>query len=104
MKKFKILEKSRFLNNQDMDQLQGGDMSCSQGQPYAMCDGAGTYIMCRARSLNGFSSGSCNGVANGYLVCGSDMYYASQSCGLPSTNTSNTCPTPQTGYSFSPII
>lgn len=98
MKKFKILENSRFLNNQDMDKLQGGTV-CNVINIYSNCEN-GSYTVCKARSSLGFVSVDCVGTgANSYIMCGADMYYATQSCPSGSNKYSGeNCNTPSTGY------
>lgn len=53
MKKFKVIEESRFLKKQDMQDMIGG----------RICTGTGTnFTICQPISLNGFNSDNMCGI------------------------------------------
>ncbi len=77
MKKFKIIEKSRFLKEEDMSDIQGG-VSCSPNSPYSACSGIG-HISCQPAATLGYSSSTCNGLGDLH-TCGTDMNYSISVC------------------------
>lgn len=77
MKKIKILVKSRFLSNEEMNDVQGG-ITCTVGSPYSNCQGfpPTTFTTC----------GPAQAMPTGYMtdgssvLCGNDMQYGSSTC------------------------
>lgn len=77
MKKFKILVKNRFLNNEEMDNLCGGNTTCSKSSPYSNCQGFPPthYTSCSAQAMPiGYET---DGSA---VLCGMDMQYGDSTC------------------------
>ena len=82
--KFKIIEKSRFLNPEDLDSAKGGcsDYYCPTGGPYTSCSSL-SYGIC------GNGSFTITPCANMHISCGPLMWY--QSCSLTDTSQYISC-------------
>lgn len=82
MKKFKVIEESRFLNKQEMQNLDGGACApvtsiCTVGSPYKSCDSIGiNHTTCGGVpfKLDGYDSeaNTCGGLGVRYegTTCG----------------------------------
>lgn len=86
MKKFKVIEKSRFLDKGMMGKMQGGYFSkvCTDGNTYNNCPNLiMSYGLCEPISVSGFSSGTCPNGALSYSICGGTNYKYSYCLEVP---------------------
>lgn len=83
MSKFKIIEKSRFLNEEDLDRVKGGltvePGLCYPGKPFTLCtENNSVYASCTSVVQN-FHSMQC-GSGGSLNVCGEQMNYKMSFC------------------------
>lgn len=81
MAKCKIIEKSRFLREEAMDNVKGG-ITCDTNNPYSTgCTGIGIgYITCTAPSnAGGYQSSMCHGIGDLH-TCGREMNFDISLC------------------------
>lgn len=79
MGKIKILVRSRFLSNEEMNEVRGGDITCTVNSPYSNCQGFPPlhYTSCGV---------SAQLMPTGYMtdgssvLCSNDMEYNSSTC------------------------
>lgn len=77
MKKLRVLVESRFLTNNEMRELHGGDITCTVSSPYNNCQGFPPthYTTCGPSVMPGgyMTDGSS-------VLCGNDVNYNNSTC------------------------
>lgn len=82
MKKFKIIEKSRFSTNREFSQIRGGvwhyqDSLCDNTSPYRYCTGSQAYKTCGV-SVVGYCVNTCvEGGGSPWVTCNGVTYSSS---------------------------
>lgn len=77
MAKFKVIEKSRFLDDPQMTEIKGG-LTCGSTNPYNSCSGGiAGRVTCAPIGVVGYGVGSCELTFNGFGGCGIGFNYSS---------------------------
>lgn len=95
MSKFKVIENSRFLNNNELGCVKGGIsiLTCPNTQAHVSqgCTSTSSHISCTpAASASGYSMNNCQLIGSLH-TCGDDMNFSINGCFGWSAFTS-TCP------------
>lgn len=82
MAKFKVIEKSRFLDD-EMKEIKGGVYTalCKDGRTHYDCNSV-WYVSCGPSVTGQYASGLCPNGAIGYEFCGGSGY-TFQVCAIP---------------------
>lgn len=75
IKKFKIIEEGRICSPEEMKEIVGGYLSCSDGNSLTVCPTDWFLASCQPAATSGYSEEFCLQLPPTYIVCSEDYKY-----------------------------